>query len=100
MKPQIGLNICMFCALSVFCLKINIRGETTTGNEMITYVWSEGNGRVAVRLEPPSVTRYPGGAPVVVEASTCFVDQFEFHRRNDTRKIGAVTYGRDEKTIT
>jgi len=60
-------------------------------SETLTHIWSEGNGRVAVRIEVPISTRYPEGAPIVVEASTWFVDQVEFHRRNDTRKIGAVT---------
>lgn len=56
-----------------------------------TFVPSAGIGNIAVRIECPTSPRYPEGAPVVVEVSTWFVSFVEFHRVNDTRRIGAVT---------
>jgi hypothetical protein len=44
-----------------------------------------------VSIEVPRLPRYPEGAPVVVEASTWFVPGSDFHRVNDTTRIGAVT---------
>ncbi len=60
------------------------------GVDAITYVDSEGD-RIAVRIEVPQAPRYAEGAPVVVEASTWFVPGDDFHRVNDTTRIGAVT---------
>lgn len=58
---------------------------------VVTTVSSPGIGNIAVRIEIPEKTRYPEGAPVVVEVSTWFVSFAGFHRVNDTRRIGAVT---------
>ena len=63
----------------------------TASEPVYTYVDSDGIGRIAVRIESPEIPRYPQGAPVVVEVSTWFVPFVEFHRVNDTKRIGAVT---------
>lgn len=62
-----------------------------TQQTMYTFIYSEGIGKIAVRIEYPKNPRYPDGAPIVVEVSTWFVSFNEFHRVNDTRQIGAVT---------
>ncbi len=66
-------------------------GALAEGETHYTFVHSEGIGNIAVRMEIPETPRYPQGAPVVVEVSTWFVMYNEFHRVNDTRRIGAVT---------
>lgn len=63
----------------------------TASDPVYTYVNSNGIGHIAVRIECPDMPRYPEGAPVVVEVSTWFVPFVEFHRVNDTKRIGAVT---------
>jgi hypothetical protein len=63
---------------------------TPAGGELITYVDSEGDN-IAVRIEVPEQPRYPEGAPVVVEVSTWFVPGNDFHRVNQTTRIGAIT---------
>ena len=66
----------------------NVQSSSET---IITYVDCENIGNIAVRLEVPETTRYPDGAPVVVEVSTWFIAFENFHRVNDTRRIGAIT---------
>ena len=56
-----------------------------------TMVPSAGIGDIAVRIEYPLTPRYPEGAPVVVEVGTWFVMYSNFHRVNETTRIGAVT---------
>jgi len=56
-----------------------------------TMVPSAGIGNIAVRIEYPVTPRYPGGAPVVVEVGTWFVMYSNFHRVNETPRIGVVT---------
>ncbi len=78
---------------AVYQMADRAQGVTTPappGAELITYVDSEGDD-IAVRVEAPEQPRYPEGAPVVVEASTWFVPGDDFHRVNDTTRIGAVT---------
>jgi len=61
------------------------------GADLITFVNSAGVGRIAVRIEVPERPRYPEGAPIVVEVSTWFVNIIDFHRVNETTRIGAIT---------
>jgi len=68
-------------------LLANIQAEDT----IYTFVPSKGIGNIAVRIECPTSPRYPEGAPIVIEVSTWFVPYNEFHRVNDTKRIGAVT---------
>lgn len=56
-----------------------------------TMVPSDGIGNIVVRIEYPVTPRYPEGAPVVVEVGTWFVMYSNFHRVNETTRIGAVT---------
>ena len=58
---------------------------------LYTYIQSQGIGHIAVQIECPETTRYPQGAPIVVEVGTWFVHYNRFHRVNDTKRIGAVT---------
>ena len=61
------------------------------GGELITYILTEGVGKIAVKVKLPEVPRYPEGAPVVVEVSTWFVFFTGFHNVNDVNEIGAIS---------
>ncbi|MDZ7725796.1 MAG: T9SS type A sorting domain-containing protein [candidate division KSB1 bacterium] len=81
------------CVLGVIVIGLGgfaVRGQAA-GEIHYTFVHTEDIGHIAVRLEMPDTPRYSEGAPVVVEVSTWFVMYNEFHRVNDTRRIGAVT---------
>ena len=69
----------------------SLSAHLQSADTIYTYVWSEGIGNIAVRIECPASPRYREGAPVVVEVGTWFVPYNEFHRVNDTKQIGAVT---------
>ncbi len=71
------------------CLATGVKGQAA--DTIYTFVRSSGIGDIAVRIESPMAPRYPEGAPVVVEVGTWFVSYNEFHRVNDTKRIGAVT---------
>ena len=65
-------------------------GETT-----ITHVRSPENGCIAVRIQVPDVARYQEGAPVVVVASTWFVQKYtprfvSFDTKHDPTEVGAI----------
>ena len=60
------------------------------GGSAITYIHSEGIGRIAVQIELPETPRYPEGAPVVVHASTFFAGGVGFHRKFDSLQVGAI----------
>ena len=61
------------------------------GEELLTFVQSEGIGRIAVRVETPRTPRFPEGAPVVVEVSGWFTLYEGIRRVNDVTKIGAIS---------
>ena len=61
------------------------------GSELITYIYTSGVGKIAVKIKLPEVPRYPEGAPVVVEVSTWFVYFVGFHMVNDVTEIGAIS---------
>jgi len=66
------------------------------GEKVITHIHSPGNGDIAVRIDVPETARYPEGAPVVVIASTWFVEKYNsdevgFHLVYNPVEIGAVT---------
>jgi len=66
------------------------------GEILITHVHSPENGNIAVRIDVPNISRYPEGAPIVVVASTWFVekynyDEVEFHLVYNPVDIGAIT---------
>jgi hypothetical protein len=66
------------------------------GEFFVTHIHSPENGAIAVRVDVPDHPRYPEGAPVVVMASTWFVDKYDqekvgFHLVYDPCKVGAIT---------
>jgi hypothetical protein len=69
----------------------NNEHTTIFENEMFTYIHSSLIGKIAVRIGLPIKSRYPEGAPVMVEAYSWFVEFQGFKYVNDTRKIGAIT---------
>jgi hypothetical protein len=77
----------------IFIIQIvaNQNINASSPNEIITFIPSPDSGKIAVRIEIPEESRYPEGAPIVVEVSTWFVKFTGFHRVNDTKRIGAIT---------
>jgi hypothetical protein len=66
------------------------------GEIVITHIDSPENGNIAVRIDVPQVPRYEEGAPIVVVASTWFVDKYnedevEFHLVYNPVDIGAIS---------
>ncbi|MFC2045278.1 hypothetical protein ACFLUH_01185 [Chloroflexota bacterium] len=66
------------------------------GEIRVTHINSPENGNIAVRIDVPNKARYPEGAPVVVVASTWFVDKYnndevEFHLVYNPVEIGVIT---------
>jgi hypothetical protein len=60
------------------------------GEALITYVESEGIGRIVVRVRLPERPRYPEGAPVIVDVAGFFTPAVGFHESADTTRIGAI----------
>ncbi len=60
----------------------------------VTYITSEGIGRIAVAVRSPSEPRFPDGAPVVVNVSGFFTSSSGFKVELDPDALGAayVTY--------
>lgn len=70
--------------------------KTHAGELLYTHVFSEGIGNIAIRVELPIEPRYNDGAPIVVMASTWFVDKYNseystFHLEHDPTIIGAIS---------
>jgi hypothetical protein len=66
------------------------------GEFTITYINSPENGNIAVRIDVPEKPRYEEGAPIVVVASTWFVDKYnedevEFHLVYNPVDVGAIS---------
>jgi hypothetical protein len=66
------------------------------GEMLVTHIHSPENGNIAVRVDVPEKARYAEGAPIVVVASTWFVekynhDEVEFHLVYNPVEIGAIT---------
>ncbi|MFC2050216.1 hypothetical protein ACFLTN_03445 [Chloroflexota bacterium] len=66
------------------------------GEMLVTHIHSPENGNIAVRIDVPEEARYLEGAPIVVVASTWFVekynhDEVEFHLVYNPVEIGAIT---------
>ena len=66
------------------------------GEILVTHIYSPENGNIAVRIDVPEKARYPEGAPVVVAASTWFVDKYnneevEFHLVYNPVEVGAIS---------
>ncbi len=60
------------------------------GEEFVTYVESEGIGRIAVLIDIPENPRYPEGAPIIFDVSTWFAGLVGFHDKFDATAIGAI----------
>jgi hypothetical protein len=77
------------------------RPDDRAPTETITYVASDGNGRIAIAVREPAEGRFPEGAPVVVNVSGFFTSSSGFDFQLDANALGAiyVTYlwpGRDD----
>jgi hypothetical protein len=65
------------------------------GEIVFTHVYSEENGKIAVRIDLPEKPRYGSSAPVVVVASTWFVDKYNkevtpFHLEFNPVDMGVI----------
>jgi hypothetical protein len=65
------------------------------GEILYTHVYSEENGKIAVRIDLPEKPRYGDSAPVVVVASTWFVDKYNdpttpFHLEFNPVDVGVI----------
>jgi len=58
--------------------------------EAITYVESEGIGRIAVEVRSPAAPRFTDGAPIVVNVSGFFTGSSGFDHQLDPDALGAV----------
>ena len=72
------------------------RTPTAPGDFLITHIHCPENGKIAVRVDLPETPRYPEGAPVVVMASTWFVEKYDvkavgFYSEYDPTAIGAIS---------
>ncbi|MBC7253444.1 MAG: hypothetical protein H5T72_05685 [Actinobacteria bacterium] len=68
-------------------------GEATSGQpgeQVVTYVPSEGIGNIAVRLTFPDAPRYPDGAGVVVDVAPFFTPVNDFYEDLDAAPIGLI----------
>jgi hypothetical protein len=66
------------------------------GGFLLTHIHSPENGKIAVRVDLPLTPRYPDGAPMVVMASTWFVEKYDvrrvgFHLEFDPTNVGAIS---------
>jgi len=65
------------------------------GEYIVTQINNQENGKIAIRIDVPSKPRYGDSAPIVVSASTWFVDKYnkdktEFHLIYNPVDVGAV----------
>jgi hypothetical protein len=72
------------------------RSRTKPGDFFVTHIYSPENGNIAVRIDLPVSPRYTEGAPVVVMASTWFVEKYTaetvgFHLVYDPTAVGAIS---------
>ena len=58
--------------------------------EVLTFVESEGIGRIAVAVRPPAEARFAEGAPIVVNVSGFFTGSSGFDFQLDPNALGAV----------
>lgn len=70
--------------------------KAKAGEILYTHVVTESIGKIAIRMELPGESRYSDGAPIVVMASTWFVDKYDkeyapFHLEHDPTVIGAIS---------
>ncbi len=94
---------CFFFGIFIFssCKKDNNESYNQQqlpgfGEIVYTHIHSAENGKIAVRIDLPNEPRYDDSAPVVVIASTWFVDKYneeevEFHLVYNPVDIGAIT---------
>jgi hypothetical protein len=66
------------------------------GAILYTHIFCPENGEIAVRIDLPEVPRYGGSAPIVVVASTWFVDKYNdeqtpFHLEFNPVDMGVIT---------
>ncbi len=91
MRMRLFWKSSVVCIILSIIISSSLLADIQSADTIYTFVPSAGIGNIAVRIECPTSSRYPEGAPIVVEVSTWFVSFVEFHRVNDTKRIGAVT---------
>ncbi len=74
----------------------NIVRLTKPGEIVTTHIYCPENGRIAVRVDVPQKARYGESAPIVVVASTWFVEKYTkdkigFHLIYNPVDVGAIT---------
>jgi hypothetical protein len=74
----------------------NIPRLAGAGERLYVHIQSPENGQIAVRVDLPQSARYGDSAPVVVVASTWFVDKYnqdevEFHLVYNPADVGAIS---------
>ncbi len=67
--------------------------QTNAGGTFITYILSEGIGRIAVQVILPEQPRYKEGASIVVEVNTFLTDSGDFKNTLDVSKLGMIQVG-------
>ena len=60
------------------------------GESLVTYVFSEGIGDIAVQVSLPDTPRYEDGAGVIVDIATFFTEARRFHLSLDVTQIGMI----------
>ena len=70
--------------------------DCVSGDDIVTQIWCEEVGRIAVRIDVPAEPRYGTSAPIVVVASTWFVEKYNepetpFHLVYNPVDVGAIT---------
>lgn len=63
---------------------------TQAGETLVTYVDSEGIGKIAVQVTLPETPRYPDGAGVVIEVSTFLTPAKRFNTNLDAPAVGLI----------
>ena len=71
-------------------------GVVSAGDYLVTQINSAENGKIAVRIDLPDEARYLEGAPIVVQASTWFVEKYTpeettFHLIYNPVDVGAIS---------
>jgi hypothetical protein len=105
MKKYVVIIIVFLLIIFIFfsdCIdnnKTDQVGETELsepGEYMVTHINNVENGKIAVRIDVPKKPRYDTKAPIVVQASTWFVEKYDnqfvpFHLVYNPVDIGAIS---------
>ncbi|MBL91347.1 MAG: hypothetical protein CMH56_05985 [Myxococcales bacterium] len=64
--------------------------KTPAGGIRVLHIRNDADERIAIKITYPEQARYDDGAPVVVNVSTFFTNNFGFYKDLDAEKIGAI----------